>query len=167
MRKISASLALALFSSNLFAGTQIIFSKSGDKATISILAFAQNIDAAQMYEAIAGPPKDEMGKLTKRIDFSSASGAKLFDISCVFSKIIKNNGSCILVLHASPFLLMNPAAQTVRFELQGLDAEHLALAFVMTNGNSEIYHSSDNLLILSAGHRADGSVDSFTLTYGQ
>jgi hypothetical protein len=167
MSRWLATILLLSFACPAFATTQIIFSKDGSKATITLLAFTVNPDASLLFKTMSQAPKDEMGKLTKRIDFVNAEGMKSLDFSCVFSKLAPDTGSCILVLHATSDLAMDPANSRVRYQLSGPEAESLASAFVAPLSGDEIYQSSDGLMAIRAKRNADGSVESFVLTYGR
>jgi hypothetical protein len=158
---------LFVFSIPAFATTQIIFSKDLSKATITLLAFSVNPDARLLFQTMAQAPKDEMGKLTKRIDFVGADGAPSVDFSCVFSKISPDTGSCVLILHATSNLEMDPAHSRVRYQLTGGEADRLASAFTPPVAGDEIYRSMDGLLAMRVKKNADGSSEAFLITYGQ
>ncbi|MGZ3721842.1 MAG: hypothetical protein ACXVA9_02850 [Bdellovibrionales bacterium] len=159
-------LCLLLLSSQAFANSQIIFSKDGSKATVTLLAFSVNPDSSLFFETLAQAPKNEMGKLTKRVDFVTDDGGRSSDFSCVFSKIAGNTGSCILVFQASRNLEMDAANSRIRYQLAGNEAARMAGEFTLPAAGSEIYRSSDNLLVLSAARNSAGAVESFVLTYG-
>jgi hypothetical protein len=166
MARWTALFLLTVLSQIALADTQVIFSADGSKATVTMLAVTTNPDAVQMYNDIAAPPQNISGRNSKRIDFVTADGIQSLDISCVFSQDVNTTGSCVLVLHASPNLTMQPAQHSLSYQLQGPDAQKLYALFVPPTQGSELFRSSDNLLVISAASQAGGAIDSLTLTYG-
>src|SRR5690349_15349552 len=79
------AIAAALFSSAAPAlpNSQIIFTKDGSKATITLLAFITNPDATLMYTTLSQPPTEMSGKETKHFEFKSDDGNPSFDVECV------------------------------------------------------------------------------------
>lgn len=164
MRILLATL-LFVVGSSAFANSQIIFSKDGSKATITLLAFVANPDASLMFDRLAQSPQDLNGKLTKHLEFTSSDGVKSFSVECVFSKLSENTGSCILVLSASQFLQQDPAHSRAVYQLSGKQAADLAAGFIVPTAGGEFYRSSDNHLTLSAARGENGAIVSLTLAY--
>lgn len=164
MRILLAAL-LFIVGSSAFANSQIIFSKDGSRATITLLAFVANPDASLMFDSLAQAPQDLNGKLTKHIEFTTSDGVKSLSVECVFSKLSENTGSCILVLSASQFLQQDPAHARAMYQLSGKQAAALAGAFVIPPAGGEFYRSSDNHLTMSAVRGENGTIVALTLAY--
>ena len=106
------------------------------------------------------------GKNTKRIAFTTSPGQQAFDLDCVFSKLVKGTGSCILVLQAGPHLKTDPSHSRAQFSLTTSDAERLSKEFKMPTSGTQVYRSSDGLLNIGAARNPSGTVETFVLTYG-
>ena len=107
----------------------------------------------------------------KRVDdlesvVALADGLKSLDLNCVFSKLSKDTGSCILVLHASKNLQMDAVHSRVVYQLLGAEADRLKNEFLAPASGNEIYRSSDGLLALTALTNREGELTGLTLTYG-
>jgi hypothetical protein len=149
-----------------FAMSQIIFKTDGTTATVMLQSRPGDLDAATFYDAVNLPPEDINGKWTKKFTFADAAGNKILDVVCAFSKLIKDTGTCVLILHASEGVTMQPASNLASYLVQGTEAERLGKFFVQPPGSTDIYRSSDGHLSLRATvSPSTGRIETLTTEY--
>jgi hypothetical protein len=145
------SFSVALSTSQALAGTHPIFSRDGKQGTVLLQGMPGDPDASSFYNLLAGAPVEQQGKWTKKATFTGADGVKSFDIVCAYSKMIPDNGSCILILRAAEGMTIGSGRITYR--VTGDTAARLAKLFTIpanaTHGSHEIYHSRDHHLTMN------------------
>jgi hypothetical protein len=125
-------------------------------------------DASSFYNLLAGPPVEQQGKWTKKASFTGADGVKAFDIVCAYSKMIPDNGSCILILRAAEGVTIGSGQITYR--VTGETADRLAKLFAIPadakHGTHEIYHSRDHHLTMNIeANSSDQQIQLFQVEY--
>jgi hypothetical protein len=158
----------AFSTSQAFAGTNPIFSRDGKKGTVLIRGMPGDTDASSFYNLLAGPPVEQQGKWTKKASFTGADGVRSFDVVCAYSKMIPDNGSCILVLRVAEGMTIGSGRITYR--VTGDTAARLAKLFAIpadaTQGAHEIYHSQDHHLTMNIEvNSADQKIHLFQAEY--
>lgn len=96
--KILTLVALIGASLNLFANTQAIIAKGNSKGTVVIIGSPSDHEAWRFYETLAVEVKEMDGKYTKVWLFDNAAGERVLSASCVFSKLVKENGTCTITV---------------------------------------------------------------------
>lgn len=150
MRILGPLALLGLISSSAWASTNLIFSKDGDRATVSMAAMGNNPDAVALFSVLTVAPTKFGGRLAKRVDFVDDSGVKALNVSCVVSETYKNEGNCVLTLYRSANVELNPAKASAFLSVQGAEANRLAQDFEV-GGGTEIFRSADQHLVIRAG----------------
>ena len=158
----------AISTSQALAATNPIFSRDGKQGTVLIRGMPGDTDASSFYNLLAAPPVEEQGKWTKKASFTGADGVRSFDIVCAYSKMIPDNGSCILVLRAAEG--MSIGSGQITYRVTGDTAERLAKLFAIpadaARGAHEIYHSNAHHLTMNIeANSADQKIQLFQLEY--
>jgi hypothetical protein len=121
------------------AGTNVIYSKDGSKATVLIPAFlGENPDSTAFYQAMNVPEEDTNGKRSKRLQQNDSTGVPMLDAICVFSKLVNNEGSCTIVFHPGP---NTQVTGPILLKVKGEEAANLSKLFTPSTG--EVFHSTD------------------------
>ena len=149
------------------ARTSVIFKKDGATATVWLNGLPGDPDAPALFETLAAPPQEEMGKLTKKVAFVDRDGARAFEVVCAFSKIVTTTGSCFIVLHSSSkgTVIDAKSRMTVYRALDSADAERLRQLFKTPETGGEIYRSSDKHLAIQVALGEDKKALDFVLAY--
>jgi len=151
----------------VFAQTQTMFSKDGKKATVLMLAMSSNPDAVAFNQVLNLPVEETSGKLTKKTSFVDAQGNKPMDLACAFSKIVAGTGSCFVVFHNVPGVVLNASTQNIQLVVEGADAVNLAKVFFLSSSSDEIFRSSDGHFVVRLERSGgDGNVQRLFMTYG-
>jgi hypothetical protein len=143
-----------------------MFAKDGSKATVLMLAMSSNPDAVAFNDVLNLQVEDQSGKATKKLNFTDAAGNNPLDLACAFSKIVPGTGSCFVVFHRSPGVVMDASAQRIQYQAQGVDAETLIKAFVWDGTTAQVFRSSDGQFLIQAERQGSG-IKSLWLTYGE
>lgn len=147
------------------ANTQAIFKQDGSQATIVLLGMPGDTDPALFYQALKVPEEDFNGKWSKRLALTLPDGTRGFDIACVFSKMIQNNGTCTLIFRNAPeALVVDKGNGRARLFLTGAAAEQFAAFFHLPEELNSIYRSKDGKLQASVV-REDGRVSLFVIDW--
>jgi len=129
------------------AMTQVIFSRDGQTASISLLGISGDPDPAALYDSLKVPAEDYNGKWAKKVLLPGQDGSsKAFYIACVFSKMIVGSGSCTVVFHADPGRVDVVASEgRARLALHGEEASRFAQNFNV-RGDGSIFRSQSGKL---------------------
>ena len=151
-------LFLLLTSFQAAASTTIIFSKDGQRATVSMTSMSNNPDAIRLFEALAQAPQNFGGRSSKRLSFTDINGIKALDINCLVSDAYKELGNCVVTFYKSVHVKFSPATNQVQMLVIGQDGPRLAQEFHITV--PEIYQSDDRKLqILAKPEAGIGAVE--------
>jgi hypothetical protein len=127
--------------------TNPLFSQDGKTATILLAGLPGDPDPVGLWNALAAPPENFQGKLAKRFELLGPGGTKAFDVDCVFSAMFQNNGTCTVILRATPGLIeVDRAAGRARLWLSGEEAARFAGAFAVRDESSMVYRSQNGRL---------------------
>jgi hypothetical protein len=140
-----------------------------DKATVFVNGMTDD-DAHDLYEAMATPPQDINGKLSKHFNFDSADGTRTFSLTCVQSKVMANSATCTLIIYMTQLTSVDKAAGIARYDLIGGEAQRLAANFYMPDGvftrERSVYQSRDQRLNISVQMSQNGvRIDRMSVTY--
>ena len=148
----STALCLCLLTSTFLAstagaGTRPIFGRDGKQGTILLQGMFGDLDAPNFYNLLTAPPVEDHGKWTKKVAFTAPDGVQAFTAVCAYSKMIANNGSCVLIVRLSEGVTIGNGRMTYR--ATGDTAAALAKLFVVTPDSHEIYRSKDGHLTMN------------------
>jgi hypothetical protein len=138
---LSLSLSLSLLASTAFASTWPIFGRNGKQGTVLLRGAPGDLDASDFYNLLTAPPVEDHGKWTKKVAFKAPDGVQAFTAVCAYSKMIANNGSCVLIMRLSEGVTIGSGRMTYR--VTGDTAAALAKLFAVTPNSHEIYRSKD------------------------
>lgn len=159
-------IALALFASTAsHASTQALFARDGSKASVFVLGRPGDSDGIRLFDSLNVRVEEMNGKLTKKLGYDSPAGQRVFSIVCVFSKILKENGTCTVVLNAQNGTTVDKGNHFAEFLQQdSVEAAKIGALFVMPAAGEVVYASADGRLQISVA-RSQGSINVFHLRY--
>jgi hypothetical protein len=133
-----------------FGAVMPFFKEDGSQASLAMLGAPTDPDAVALWNALKVPEEDFQGRLSKKLPVLNAHGDNVFDIDCIFSRMILNTGSCTMILKASPGMIeVNKSAGTARMWLTGAAAADLAAKFVQRDVSTVLFRSRDARLNIS------------------
>lgn len=158
-------LMLAAAGLSVRANTNVIIGKGNAKGTVMIFGSATDHEAWRFYETLTVEAKEINGKWTKVYAFDSANGEKVLRVSCVFSKIIKENGSCTATFFPAAGVLIDGSAGTIEYiSPDPAEAARLAAGFEPPDTDGLVY-ANDNGRFTVRAEFSGGILQSMSLTY--
>lgn len=160
-------LSLLIFgSAPALARTQAIFAADGTKATVLLISMTSgDMDAVNLYNALAVPEENIDGKRTKRLTFDNAAGARALSIVCVLSAFVAANGTCTVILHATANTSIDKGSLTARLAVvDPIDLGKLVPMFVIAPAKDLIFVTADGHLSVTAS-QDNGAVTALEVNY--
>ena len=148
------------------ATTSVIFGKNNSKATIILNGTQSDLEAWRFYETLTAEAKDFNGKWSKVFNYDDLSGARLIRTGCVFSKIIKEVGSCSLTVHAAPGVTIDSSRNLIHYETpSAAEAALVSLGFESPAlGSPSVYTTDDGRFTIEV-EMSDGVARSLRLHF--
>lgn len=156
---------MAFVSGVCVANTMTIFAKDGSKGTVLVIGSPQDHEAWRFYETLTVPAQDMNGKWTKVYLFDDSAGNRVFSASCVFSKILKENGTCTLTVFPAPGVTLDSPSGVIHYEtVTAEDAAKMALGFDPPDATGLVYANDNGRLRVETRTNKDGTL-SMSLGY--
>ena len=156
-------LATLFFATSSWGATSPLFSQDGNTATFLLAGMPGDPDPVGLWNALAIPAEEFQGKLSKKVELLDAQGAKVFNIACIFSKVIEGNGSCTVILRKTSGLV-DISSGRASLWLRGERALQFANFFRMRAESTIIFRSQNVRLNFSVA-RDGGVVTDFVVDW--
>ncbi len=165
MKKLLLTMLVLFAGAFAHANTNIIVGKGNAKGTVMIFGSATDHEAWRFYESLTVEAKEINGKWTKVYAFDSSSGEKVLRASCVFSKIIKENGSCTITFFPAAGVRIDGSAGVIEYiSPDAIEASRLSTGFESADVNGIVY-VNDNGRFKVQSVFEDGNLTSMSLSY--
>lgn len=162
-------LALGLLlgaSLNLFANTQAIIAKGNSKGTVVIIGSYSDHEAWRFYETLSVEVKEMDGKYTKIWQFDNSAGERVLNASCVFSKIVKENGTCTITIFPVLGSVIDGSRGSIRYDTpNGDEALAFASGFEPPNAQGLIFENDNGRFRIDAQLGSKGEILSVGVRY--
>jgi hypothetical protein len=164
MRKILFVALAQIIAVHAEAAVYPIFNQAQNQATFMMAGLTGDADAQAMFDALAMSQQDEQGKWTKKVKYTDRNGTQALSVVCVFSKLVPGNGSCTLVLKASPGMQIDFSAKSVLWVVEGAEAAKLAELFLPA-ATGDFFHSGNGRLVMHIDRNETGAPARFGLSF--
>jgi hypothetical protein len=153
------------FGSVAWANTNLIVAKGNTKGTVLIIGSPSDHEAYRFFETLTAPVQDFNGKWSKVFLFDNAAGERILSASCVFSKILKENGTCTVTIFPVSGGMVDGGRGVVEYiSPDSSEAARMAEGYTAPDANGLIY-ANDNGRFRIDAQVLKGVIQSVTLTY--
>ena len=148
------------------ANTQSIIAKGNSKGTVVIIGSFSDHEAWRFYETLSVEVKEMDGKYTKMWQFDNTAGERVMSASCVFSKIVKENGTCTITAFPVTGVVVNGAQDLIEYVTpDASEALAFAAGFEPADAQGVVYVNDNGRFRIDAQLGPKGEVLEMSLRY--